>query len=66
MADEQVLDADVDRALAGQAEARIEVRTERAGERVRLISDNRAYPEIERAANEVEILGRVVWKGGRL
>ena len=41
-------------------------RIERAGERVRLISDNRAYPEIERAADEVEILGRVVWKGGRL
>ena len=41
-------------------------RVERAGERVRLISDNRAYPEIERAAGEVEILGRVVWKGGRL
>ena len=41
-------------------------RIERAGERVRLISDNRAYPEIERAAGDVEILGRVVWKGGRL
>ena len=41
-------------------------RVERAGERVRLISDNRAYPEVERAAGEVEILGRVVWKGGRL
>ena len=41
-------------------------RVERAGERVRLISDNRAYPEIERSAGEVEIVGRVVWKGGRL
>lgn len=41
-------------------------RVERAGERVRLISDNRAYPEIERNAGEVEIVGRVVWKGGRL
>ena len=41
-------------------------RIERAGEALRLISDNRAYPEIERAANEVEIVGRVVWKGGRL
>ena len=41
-------------------------RVERAGDAVRLISDNRAYPEIERAAGEVEILGRVVWKGGRL
>ena len=41
-------------------------RVERAGERLRLISDNRAYPEIERAAGEVEILGRVVGTGGRL
>ena len=41
-------------------------RIERAGDALRLISDNRAYPEIERAANEVEIVGRVVWKGGRL
>ena len=41
-------------------------RIERAGDALRLISDNRAYPEIERAAGEVEILGRVVWKGGRL
>ena len=41
-------------------------RVERAGDAVRLISDNRAYPEIERAAGDVEILGRVVWKGGRL
>ena len=41
-------------------------RVERAGDALRLISDNRAYPEIERAASEVEILGRVVWKGGRL
>ena len=41
-------------------------RVERAGDAVRLISDNRAYPEIEREAGEVEIVGRVVWKGGRL
>jgi phage repressor protein C with HTH and peptisase S24 domain len=41
-------------------------RVERAGDALRLISDNRAYPEIERPAGEVEILGRVVWKGGRL
>ena len=41
-------------------------RIERAGERIRMISDNRAYPEIERDAGEVEIVGRVVWKGGRL
>ena len=41
-------------------------RIERAGDALRLISDIRAYPEIERAANEVEIVGRVVWKGGRL
>ena len=41
-------------------------RVERAGDVLRLISDNRAYPEIERNAGEVEIVGRVVWKGGRL
>ena len=41
-------------------------RVERAGDSLRLISDNRAYPEIERGAGEVEIVGRVVWKGGRL
>ena len=41
-------------------------RVERAGDRLRLISDNRAYPEIERPAGDVEIVGRVVWKGGRL
>ena len=41
-------------------------RVERAGDALRLISDNRAYPEIERSAGEVEIVGRVVWKGGRL
>ena len=41
-------------------------RVERAGDALRLISDNRAYPEIERNAGEVEIVGRVVWKGGRL
>lgn len=41
-------------------------RVERAGDALRLISDNRAYPEIERDAGEVEILGRVMWKGGRL
>lgn len=36
------------------------------GERVRLISDNDVYPDIERNIAEVEIVGRVVWKGGRL
>jgi len=41
-------------------------RVERAGERLRLISDNRAYPEVDRPAGEVEVIGRVVWKGGRL
>jgi phage repressor protein C with HTH and peptisase S24 domain len=42
-------------------------RVERAGaERVRLISDNPAYGPLERPLGEVEMLGRVVWKGGRL
>lgn len=34
--------------------------------KVSLLSDNPAYRVIECAADEVEIIGRVVWKGGRL
>lgn len=34
--------------------------------RLRLISDNPAYAAVERDLNEVEVIGRVVWKGGRL
>lgn len=34
--------------------------------RLRLISHNAAYPAMEVAAMEVELLGRVVWKSGRL
>ena len=34
--------------------------------RIALISDNPAYPPIELAPGEVEIVGRVVWKSGRL
>ena len=34
--------------------------------RVLIKSDNPAYAATERAAEEVEIVGRVVWKGGRL
>jgi phage repressor protein C with HTH and peptisase S24 domain len=42
-------------------------RIEPAGaERLRVISDNPAYAPLERARSEVEIVGRVVWKGGRL
>jgi phage repressor protein C with HTH and peptisase S24 domain len=33
---------------------------------VLLISQNDAYPPLELAADEVEVVGRVVWKGGRL
>lgn len=33
---------------------------------LRVISDNPAYPASERAAGEVDVVGRVVWKGGRL
>lgn len=36
------------------------------GGMVRIISDNPAYPRLERPLNEVELVGRVVWKGGRL
>ncbi|HEX7710633.1 MAG TPA: S24 family peptidase [Sphingomonadaceae bacterium] len=34
--------------------------------RLTLISANPAYPPIEVAASEVAVVGRVVWKGGRL
>jgi phage repressor protein C with HTH and peptisase S24 domain len=34
--------------------------------RVALLSQNLAYPPVEVAADEVVIIGRVVWKGGRV
>jgi phage repressor protein C with HTH and peptisase S24 domain len=34
--------------------------------RAALLSQNFAYPPVEVAAEEVEIIGRVVWKGGRV
>lgn len=36
------------------------------GGTVRVISDNAAYPRLERPLQEIELVGRVVWKGGRL
>lgn len=36
------------------------------GGRLSLLSQNLAYPPIEVSAEEVEIIGRVVWKGGRV
>jgi phage repressor protein C with HTH and peptisase S24 domain len=39
--------------------------TGRAGV-VALVSDNPAYRTLELAPGEVEVIGRVVWKGGRL
>lgn len=36
-----------------------------AGE-IRLISVNEAYPPIDVALADIEVIGRVVWKGGRL
>jgi phage repressor protein C with HTH and peptisase S24 domain len=33
---------------------------------VQIISDNAAYPRMERPRAEVAVLGRVVWKGGRI
>jgi phage repressor protein C with HTH and peptisase S24 domain len=33
---------------------------------LRVISDNPAYARIERPMGEVSVLGRVVWKGGRI
>lgn len=34
--------------------------------RFALLSQNLAYPPVEVSAEEVEIIGRVVWKGGRI
>ncbi|MBA4008454.1 MAG: transcriptional regulator [Erythrobacter sp.] len=34
--------------------------------RIALLSQNLAYPPVEVAADEIEIVGRVVWKGGRV
>jgi phage repressor protein C with HTH and peptisase S24 domain len=34
--------------------------------RVALLSQNFAYPPVEVAAGEIAIIGRVVWKGGRI
>ena len=34
--------------------------------RFSLLSQNLAYPPVEIAASEVEVIGRVVWKGGRI
>lgn len=36
------------------------------GGTLRIISDNTAYPRMERPVQDVDVLGRVVWKGGRL
>lgn len=36
------------------------------GGRLSLLSQNLAYPPVEVSAEEVEIIGRVVWKGGRI
>lgn len=33
---------------------------------IRVISDNPAYASVERALGDVAIVGRVVWKGGRI
>ena len=42
-------------------------RIERLGaEQLRLISDNPAYAPVERPIAAVEVVGRVVWTGGRL
>ena len=36
-----------------------------AGE-IRLISVNESYPPIDVVLTDIEVIGRVVWKGGRL
>ncbi|WP_226698997.1 helix-turn-helix transcriptional regulator [Qipengyuania gaetbuli] len=37
-----------------------------AADRIKLISANDAYAPVELARHEVEVIGRVVWKGGRI
>jgi phage repressor protein C with HTH and peptisase S24 domain len=34
--------------------------------RIKLVSANPAYPPLDLERDEVEIIGRVVWKGGRV
>jgi phage repressor protein C with HTH and peptisase S24 domain len=34
--------------------------------RFALLSQNLAYPPVEVSAEEMEVIGRVVWKGGRI
>ena len=42
-------------------------RLARAGQgRIALLSQNMAYPPVEMAAEDVEVIGRVVWKSGRV
>lgn len=42
-------------------------RVARAGSgRLALLSQNLAYPPVEVTAEELEVIGRVVWKGGRI
>lgn len=41
-------------------------RASRSGH-ISLISDNRAiYPTVERSTREIEVVGRVIWRGGKL
>jgi phage repressor protein C with HTH and peptisase S24 domain len=35
-------------------------------DRLRLISKNAAYEPVEVAMSDVDVVGRVVWKGGRI
>jgi len=39
---------------------------QRPGGMISLISDNRAYRPIEVALPDIDVIGRVVWKGGRI
>jgi phage repressor protein C with HTH and peptisase S24 domain len=48
-------------------EALMVKRVARAGQsRISLLSQNLAYPPVEVALDEVDVVGRVVWKGGRV
>ena len=37
-----------------------------APDRIALVSANPAYPPLELPRDEIEVIGRVVWKGGRV
>ena len=53
--------------LVRLADTLMDKRVAQAGAgRLALLSQNLAYPPVEVSAEEIEVIGRVVWKGGRI